>query len=448
MIQEGGRGKGVKRPHMVLDLLDEEEEEEAPQRACSVVVIQDTPPESPPARFPSPISDVPGGVVAGGRRARRKFCSSCVAYFNDHFQHLFENPPQAEFLQQYLHNYLSNLPDGNGIDYSSPAEVERIATMCMTRLQDEQEGVFSLLSQSFTGSSSDFLNNESSFHPPLLSIHSALSSSYNQPINSADYVMNQVLSVYPDASPAYITSLMDSHCMPMTDLTGLSSCEEYDPDTFMKVVTEMSEKGYDKIEKKKPKMIEPNGSRTDMLFSRDYTSTSWETDTNYRAFALQLLQNDFPFLRVNLLQKFFEREGKNHYFPTVQALEKLLTISRQKSYPISSDVIISTKLILKRCAPALAKANLKTKESWRQIPFSFDQSKGWIPLCAELQEEMEFLLSFEAKQQEVRDREKAEMLNEEMAEKDGALLECGCCCGEYAFEALVQCSEGHLFCRF
>ena len=27
------------------------------------------------------------------------------------------------------------------------------------------------------------------------------------------------------------------------------------------------------------------------------------------------------------------------------------------------------------------------------------------------------------------------------------MLECECCCGEYAFESLVQCSEGHLFCK-
>ena len=45
------------------------------------------------------------------------------------------------------------------------------------------------------------------------------------------------------------------------------------------------------------------------------------------------------------------------------------------------------------------------------------------------------------------DRKKASELNEEMAAEDGTLIECGCCFGDYAFEGLVQCSEGHLFCK-
>ena len=28
------------------------------------------------------------------------------------------------------------------------------------------------------------------------------------------------------------------------------------------------------------------------------------------------------------------------------------------------------------------------------------------------------------------------------AEEDGALIDCGCCCSPFAFELLVQCSEG------
>lgn len=51
------------------------------------------------------------------------------------------------------------------------------------------------------------------------------------------------------------------------------------------------------------------------------------------------------------------------------------------------------------------------------------------------------------REQEDKDREAAERLNEEIAAAEGGLMECGCCYSEAPFEKMVQCSEGHLFCK-
>ena len=46
-----------------------------------------------------------------------------------------------------------------------------------------------------------------------------------------------------------------------------------------------------------------------------------------------------------------------------------------------------------------------------------------------------------------KDRLIAQSLNQDEYEASGQGIECGCCYGEYAFESMIQCYEGHLFCK-
>jgi TRIAD3 protein (E3 ubiquitin-protein ligase RNF216) len=150
----------------------------------------------------------------------------------------------------------------------------------------------------------------------------------------------------------------------------------------------------------------------------NYFDLKTEPNDEYKIQCKILLENAFPLLTVKQIEKPWH-ENHYRYAPTWKFLKSHLTKDE------AGQVTSTTMKLLKKAR----------KSKWQPA------------LVPELQREKQFVQRSEHKEMEEKDRKLAEELNEKEYEETGQGIECGCCCCEYPFDEMVQCLEGHLFCK-
>ena len=147
-----------------------------------------------------------------------------------------------------------------------------------------------------------------------------------------------------------------------------------------------------------------------------------------------LLKNEFQRVSVLDIKKAMGICNK-HYAPTRKLLEQaLLALHKHDKSPqdksLSSGGTQSQNFTITRL--------LASKRPKIYVSSLVDN---------ELQLEIDFVKKQAMLEEEKKNAIYAAHLNEQQYKDEGQLIECGCCFGEFPFEEVVQCSDGHLFCK-
>lgn len=202
-------------------------------------------------------------------------------------------------------------------------------------------------------------------------------------------------------------------------------------------------------------IINPNSSLLaspdEKLPKIDFFDYSTLAPLDQRCFnqAADLLMADFKMLSSQDI-KWALHELKGHYAITRKAFSDAIKKWQELSQETSGK-----------------RKRRKEMNQYSYIDFKFEQGKKKIQkrmyflekkrrhcrsyerhaLLPAVQQELEF---YEQKVKELAEHEDfllALQMNEEQYQKNGQLIECRCCYGEFPFEELTQCTDAHLFCK-
>lgn len=251
--------------------------------------------------------------------------------------------------------------------------------------------------------------------------------------------LKNLRSLFPDVEDNYLQSLLDkwSH-IPLNEAVN-NACNEL-----------LENKDYPRKSSTFTTTKSPGEAQKEKDYMKDFSSV---VSRKYSEQCLQLLQNEFRIIPVKYIRIALSN-FRGHYAPSRRYLQEQLRISM-----VSSATATSTTTTAPQNTSALP-STVETTNSTNDLGFGKPPKIRLLKcrrspvfrtlpsshLDVELQKELEFVKKYELSKTEERDRILALTLNDEQYEEEGQKIECGCCYGDAAFEDMVQCLEGHLFC--
>lgn len=259
-----------------------------------------------------------------------------------------------------------------------------------------------------------------------------------QALDPAEEALKNLRSLFPDVEDAYLRTLLKqwSH-IPLYEAVN-NACNEL-----------LEKKDYPRKSPFPISVTNPVDDQKDKDYFQDFST---RVSDKFRHQCFILLQNDFRMIPVKYIRLAMSK-FKGHYAPSKRYLQEQLRISNtsnetstsattsavqettssslkteQTSSTSSRNLFVPPKIVLLRCG--------------RPLVSGFSRSVS----DKELQREIDFMRKYELSRSEEMDRMLAASLNDEQYEEEGQKIECGCCYSDAAFEDMVQCLEGHLFC--
>ena len=254
---------------------------------------------------------------------------------------------------------------------------------------------------------------------PRVSLEMERSPTTIDPMNEA---LKDVHTLFPDADDSYVLHLIKQwSSIPLNQAVNVVCNELLENKTYPRKAAKPSATCQSLDEKPKQKD-----------YWNDHASA---VSPAYREQCFCLLHNEFrmiPLKHINDALKMFS----NHYAPSKRYLEKLcLEVSVSSTGTVSSP-IMSPRANSRSGNPSRLRF-LKHGRPMMELPSVLD---------GELQREVDVVKQFERLQAVEKDRLVAMTLNDKQYEEEGQTIECACCYGDVAFDNMVQCLEGHLFC--